>query len=424
MALGFHPACVISAITYQDTKNVKGVYPLPPLCVKSQAEALFSDLKVVAVKVGMLWSKDNVEAVAELLDKHREAPLVVDPVVEAKEGEPLIEKEGIKVLTDKLLPLATVVTPNVKEAETLTGVKVRSEEDLKAALENLKELGVKNPVIKGWRRGEKVIDLLLHEGNIYMFKREAVEDVRGSGCTFSSAIAALLAKGYPLPEAVEEAGWFTWRAIRSSGPVGLGFKVIEPLKEIEKASAKLEALYEVRKGLRVLEESPELVKLIPEVRMNLVVGIPGAKEIDDVCGVEGRVTEVAGKPRAAGCPSFGASSHLARLVIEVMKHKPHLRAALNVKYSPETLEACRRLGFKLACFDRRMEPENVQSIEGRSLTWGVQEALKNFEGDPDAIYDEGGVGKEPMIRLLGRSALEVVKKARKIASELENIISK
>ncbi|RLF15431.1 MAG: bifunctional hydroxymethylpyrimidine kinase/phosphomethylpyrimidine kinase [Thermoprotei archaeon] len=418
IALGFHAACIVAALTFQNTRLVKGVIPIPSAHLTQQIEAVLEDLHVVGVKVGVLYSAENIEAVSEVLSKKKVGPLVVDPVIKAKRGERLIEDEGVERLRRRLLPLADVATPNVEEAEELVGFKLTDGDKVAEALRCMRRMGVKTPVIKGWRRGCLVEDLVLHEDRIYRFERPRHTEARGGGCVFSAAVASFMAKGLDAVEAVREAGEFTRRSIEAAIEVGGGFKVTNPLVELQRAKLRLEALDDLRRALRIMEDSPELALLMPEVRMNLAVAIPGAEGVHDVCAVEGRITEVAGKLRAVGCPSFGASSHMARLLLEVIKRYPQLKAALNVKFSPKHLEACKRLGFRLARFERAKEPEEVRVEEGRSLVWGVQEALKTCLEPPDAIYDEGGWGKEAMIRLLGESAVDVVNKARRLAATI------
>jgi len=417
-SLGFHPACIVAALTVQDTAKVSAVVGVDSNFIRLQADAIVKDLDVAAVKVGVLWSRENVRMAAELLQRLEEAPRVVDPVLKAKGGERLLEEGGVDELISKLLPAASLATPNVEEAEELTGVRVKEKADVEKALHELKRMGVEIPVVKGLVRDGRVVDAVLYDGETHFLEARAVGEVRGSGCVFSAALTAYLARGLDPLSAVREARGFAHMAMSRGVKVGLGFKVVDPLAHLSYADAKLKALEEVKTGLRMLEAHPELTRLMPEVRMNLVVAPEGAEEPSDVVGVEGRVTVVDGRLRASGPPWFGASSHLARLLLEVRKLFPELRAALNVKYSSEVVEACRALGLKLAKFSRVEEPPEVREVEGMSLRWGVEQALKEVGESVDAIYDEGGVGKEAMVRLLGRSAEEVVEKAVRIAEQL------
>lgn len=422
-SLGFHAACVAASLTVQNTRKVSAVVGVSAGLVRQQLEALAEDLNIAAVKTGALWSRENVEAVAEFLRRRVQGrPCVVDPVLRAKGGERLFEEEAVSKLIDELLPLASAATPNVEEAEELTKVKVRSEEDVEEALLRLRDVGVEVPLVKGWVRGREVVDAVLYEGRVHFFRAEPIGEARGSGCVFSAALAAYLAKGLSPVEAVAEARRLARRAIRSSLKVGSGFSVVDPASELRYAEARLRALEEVRRGVSKLEAHPELSTLMPEVRMNLVVLPEGAEEASEAVGVEGRVTLVGGRLRASGPPWFGASSHLARLLAALRKRLPSVRAALNIKYSPEVVEACRGLGLRLVGFRREEEPPEVREVEGASMEWAVEQALKGVEGGwVDAIYDEGGLGKEAMVRLLGKCADEVVERAIEIANRLPRV---
>ncbi|PCN50603.1 bifunctional hydroxymethylpyrimidine kinase/phosphomethylpyrimidine kinase [Candidatus Geothermarchaeota archaeon ex4572_27] len=416
-ALGFHPACVVAAVTFQDTVRVRGVVALPSSYVVEQLRAVLEDLDVAAVKVGVLYSAENIAAVASELKARRAKHVVVDPVLRAKGGERLIEGGGVERLVDELLPLAEVATPNAEEAEELTGVKVGSG-GVAEALERLRGMGVEVPVVKGVRVEGVVRDYVLYRGEVHHFERRPIGEARGGGCVFSSAIAALLAMGLDHLEAVRKAGDVAARSIERSLKVGRGYRASNPLADLQRDALRLRALEELKEALRTIEGSEELAALMPEVRMNVAVAIPGASELDDVCAVDGRITCVDGRLRTSGCPWYGASSHLARLLLEVMRRFPEVRAAMNVRYGRDVLEACRRLGLRGASFDRSREPPEVGGREGMTMSWGVREALKGAIEPPDVIYDEGGWGKEAMVRVLGRSAREVVEKAKLIAREL------
>ncbi|MCX8205011.1 MAG: bifunctional hydroxymethylpyrimidine kinase/phosphomethylpyrimidine kinase [Candidatus Nezhaarchaeota archaeon] len=417
-SLGFHAACVASSLTVQDTERVSAIVGVGTDLVKQQLEVVARDLEIAAVKTGALWSKENVRAVAEFLQRLSEKPCVVDPVLKAKRGEKLFEDEAVDELVGKLLPLASIATPNVNEASELTKIEIRAEGDVEDALLRLKELGVKVPLLKGWVRDGKVVDAVLYEGRVHFLSGEPLSEARGSGCVFSAALTAHLAMGLDPLRAVIEARKLTRKAIKRSNKVGSGFNVVDPAIRLRYEEARLRALEDVKRGVKELEAHPELSILMPEVRMNLVAIPEGAEEASEAVGIEGRITLVNGKLRASGPPWFGASSHLARLLVEVHKHLPEVKAALNIKYSPRVVEACRGLGLKLAKFRREEEPPEVREVEGASMRWAVEQVLRELREGVDAIYDDGGVGREAMVRLLGRSVDEVLGKAVKIASAL------
>ena len=172
---------------------------------------------------------------------------------------------------------------------------------------------------------------------------------------------------------------------------------MEDIMEIEK----------VKKAVELLENSSEFAALIPEVRSNLVMAVEGAERIEQVIGIPGRITIVNGKPRSVMEPDFMSSSHMARLVLSVMKHDPTKKSALNMKYDPIILEICKKLGLKVSSYNRAQEPEDVKNVEGSTIQWGVETAIENAGTIPDVIYHKGAWGKEPMICLIGSDAVKV-----------------
>lgn len=176
----------------------------------------------------------------------------------------------------------------------------------------------------------------------------------------------------------------------------------------------------VQKALIIIQNSDHIAELIPEVRSNLVMARKDAKTIDDVVGVPGRITTVKGRARAFMKPEWGASSHMARMVLEVMKHDPNRRSAINLRYKQEIIEICDKLGLRVSFYSRMEEPEDSRNIEGHSISWGVEQAIKRLGEVPDVIYHTGDWGKEPIIALIGCDAIDVAEMAVCIA-ELYNI---
>lgn len=170
-------------------------------------------------------------------------------------------------------------------------------------------------------------------------------------------------------------------------------------------------LKKLERAVQILEKSPEFAQIIPEVRSNIVMAKENAKTINDVAGIPGRITTVKGMPKAVSPPDYNASSHMARLVLSMMKHDSEKRSALNIKYHPQLVELCQKLGLKVSSYDRNQEPENVMKAEGSTISWGVEVAIENLGAVPDVIYHTGSWGKEPMIVLVGRDPEEVAEMA-------------
>jgi predicted fused transcriptional regulator/phosphomethylpyrimidine kinase/diadenosine tetraphosphate (Ap4A) HIT family hydrolase len=171
----------------------------------------------------------------------------------------------------------------------------------------------------------------------------------------------------------------------------------------------------VHKAVKILEKSPEFAALIPEVRSNLVMAVEGAETIEQVVGIPGRITTINGLPKSFMRPDFMSSSHMARLVLNIMKHDPLKKSALNMKYEPMVLEICEKLGLNVSSYNRANEPKESREVEGRTIPWGVETAIKKAGTVPDVIYHTGAWGKEPMICLLGLNAVEVAEMAVCIA---------
>src|SRR3972149_3156142 len=204
-ALGVYGTC---AITAQNTLGVGAVQEMPPGIVAAQIDAVVTDIRPDAGKTGMLASAPIIEVVAAKAREHGLPNLVVDPVMVAKTGDRLLREDAVVALRELLIPLATVVTPNLPEAEALTGRPVQSDEDVRRAAEEIVRLGARAVVVKGGHRvsGEAVD--VLYDGKAfreYSAPRIETASTHGTGCTFASAIAAGLARGMPLADAVAEA---------------------------------------------------------------------------------------------------------------------------------------------------------------------------------------------------------------------------
>ena len=224
-ALGVYGTSAITAVTAQNTLGVAAVHELPPDIVAAQIEAVVTDIRPDAVKTGMLASAEIIAAVAGKLRQHSLPNLVVDPVMLAKSGDPLLRADAVQALRDLLLPLAAVVTPNLPEAEALTGYKLASDDDIRRAARDIAAMGPRAVVIKGGHRGgDQAIDLLYDGRDFreYAAPRIATTSDHGTGCTFASAIAAFLALGRSLTEAVAEAKAYLTEAMRHARPIGAG----------------------------------------------------------------------------------------------------------------------------------------------------------------------------------------------------------
>ena len=223
-ALGVYGTSVLTAVTAQNTVGITAVHEVPTQVIAAQIEAVITDIGADAVKTGMLASVDIIECVAEELERHRVPWLVVDPVMVAKSGDTLLHQGAIQTLISRLLPLASVVTPNIPEAEALTGLTITSLESMRQAAEHISAKGAGAVVVKGGHLPGPATDLFYDGTGFQEFTAARIDtrNTHGTGCTFASAIAAGLARGMKVADAVALAKEYVTEAIRRSFTVGRG----------------------------------------------------------------------------------------------------------------------------------------------------------------------------------------------------------
>ncbi len=414
-ALRVFAQSVITSITVQNTLGVKGTFHIPADTVEQQLGALLDDKKPLAVKTGMLGNEAIVECVVRQLKRGRIKKLVVDPVIRSSNGKTLLSARGVQALKEKLLPLALVVTPNLKEAEILSGIKIsKSGDRLKVARAILKT-GVKSVLITGGHLKGKPEDFFYDGDRPLLLNSERLGegDLHGTGCVFSSAITGGLALGKPLVSAITTAKEFMEKAILGGVVSGEGQGSVEPLASIYQNEERWDLFERVSHAVEILKDE-KIGHLIPEVQSNLGVGLKGARTHQDVIGFAGRIVKHGANIVTLSPPQFGGSRHVANIVLTAMRYNPDKRAVMNIKYTPELLKICQRLKFKTATFNRADEPRKVRSKEGSSLEWGTDTAIRGCGFVPDIIFDIGGMGKEEMIRVIADDVESLVDKILKI----------
>jgi hydroxymethylpyrimidine/phosphomethylpyrimidine kinase len=226
-ALGCYGMSVVTALTAQNTTGVTGIHAVPPDFVVQQMAAVFSDIGADAVKIGMLYSAELIEAVADELRRHEVSNIVLDPVMVAQSGDKLLQDAAITALKENLLPLATVLTPNLPEAAVLLGREVKGLDDMQAAAKSLAACGSRSVLLKGGHaHGDDSSDVLYITDDDFCVvlgdRRVRTANTHGTGCTLSSAIAAYLAKGEAIAAAIRKAKAYIGEAIRAGAPYRLG----------------------------------------------------------------------------------------------------------------------------------------------------------------------------------------------------------
>jgi len=222
-AHGCYGVAAITSLTVQNTQGVEFVHNIPASELREQLEVLAKDCDIAAVKIGMLGNRGNVAVVAEFLDTHKFAHIVHDPVMKSSSGSELLDAGGIKLLASELLRRSTVITPNLAEAEILTGLTIKDVADMETAARKIVEMGAHAVIVKGGHM-EKAIDVLFdgHEAHPLGGDKVKLENTHGTGCTFASAITAQLAAGRALLEATTLAKAYVMKGIEKAYPVGKG----------------------------------------------------------------------------------------------------------------------------------------------------------------------------------------------------------
>ncbi|MHC1575643.1 MAG: bifunctional hydroxymethylpyrimidine kinase/phosphomethylpyrimidine kinase [Candidatus Methanogasteraceae archaeon] len=415
-ALGVHGACAITSVTAQNTLGVERVYDLPEDVIVDQIRAVISDIRVGYVKIGMLSSERIVRTVAGEI---KDIPFVLDPVMSAEAGGSLLADDALDALVLELIPLASAVTPNVYEASAITGIRIRDIEDAKHAAAAIATLGCRAAVITGGHLDGT--DVLCESSNGVIEDPKLIRGsgglieggTHGAGCTYSSALAAYLAKGLSVSDACAAAKVFVEEAIANSSRIGKGVAPVNQTRGVTSDAARYRAIADVSAAVKAIEGSESFASLIPEVGCNIGSATPEAQSAGDVAAVRGRIVTIGGvRACAVGCAEFGASSHIARLILAVMQFDPMMRSALNIRYSEDVVSACEECGYAVASFDRRYEPPHHKTMD-----WGAEYAITAAGSVPQVIWDAGGVGKEAMVRILGRSAVEVAGLAIRVADQ-------
>ncbi|RLF48367.1 MAG: hypothetical protein DRN20_04720 [Thermoplasmata archaeon] len=416
---GAHPICIPTAITMQSYEHVLKIRERDVTDIIYDLKKALAFFDFSAVKIGMVYSPEILENVVSALYSEG-IPIVYDPVMVASSGGLLSTDD----LAERIANVSTkfrLITPNIDE-----GLKILEDESKKSArisIDQLKEMAMelgeklRCPVLLkgGHLKDEKeAIDVLVHDNSVRFFVSERVAGgiIRGTGCAYSTLIATFLAMGDPLEIAIRRAKGALYSMINNSYSVGSNVRVLGlPDREYNVIVALSNALRELVKFL------PS--DFVPEVGMNIAYALPHAVRREEVCGIKGRIVRFGDEVLSMGHPEFGASDHMARVVLTAMEYDVGIRCAINIRYSQEIIECCHSLNLKVAGFSRKEEPAGVKTME-----WGIARAIEEYRkatgslNVPDVIFDKGAVGKEAMIRVLGQSPKDVLHKVRKIVYAL------
>jgi hydroxymethylpyrimidine kinase/phosphomethylpyrimidine kinase len=420
-ALGVYGCTAITAITAQNTMEISYIDPIPSHVIEKQISSILNDMKPQAIKIGMVYNIPTINAVKRVLES-KNCPIVLDPVIYATNGSKLLEDNAFESFISTLVPISSIITPNIVEAQKICGVLIRSEKDMVMSAKKIRKLGAKSVIIKGGHLARNVITdyLLKEDGSGVKISKERVNtnnNTHGSGCGFSAALTAFLALGFGLEHAFKLANKHIDNSIRKVLRVGKGSVVADPVSLVYSDACRYDILHKTQHAVNEIETLKDIGILIPETQSNIVFALPGAKVIDDVAGVRGRIIRVGNMARPISFVQFGASLHIAHAIIAYNDFNSSIRSAMNIKFDRKIREICHSL-FKVTYYERRNEPKNIKSKEGQTIQWGITSALIK-KPDADIIYHRGDVGKEAMTLVFGSEPLEVINKLKIILREYQ-----
>jgi len=391
---------VITAITSQNSQKIFHVEPISPKIIKSQLDSIFSDFKIDAILISMVYNSSIIRTIHSIIKKQK-LPVIVDPIITSTTKSPLIKKSAINDYKNLIIPLATIITPNKEEAMKLTGFS-----SVKKSARKLQELGAKNVIVTGSRQSKTSIEDFILEGEDEKFIKSKKLKIKnhGSGCNFSASITASIAKKKSIYDSALIAKDYVYQTIKTSKKIGKGVRITH--KKTSSIERKLVNSINDFKNIKKISEN------IPECQTNFVFSKNNPRKINDVLGINGRLVKSGNNIIQAGSLVFGGSQHVASAVIEVSKKFPEIRSALNIKYEEKIISKARKRKLKVLSYDRTKEPKKSKLRENSSIKWGISNCLKS--NPPDLIFHKGDFGKEPMIIVFGNEPSDVIKKIKMI----------
>ncbi len=411
--LGGFGMSIITALTAQNTTGVTDVFPVPVSFIGAQFKAVAKDIKIDAAKTGMLYNQETAKEVITLLEQYNVKNLVIDPVMAATSGDTLFSGNISSLAVENFFNLASLITPNTQEASQLCGIEVTSIKTMEQAAKAMAKMGAASVLVKGGHmKGKDAVDIFYDGSAIHHFvsKRYPGNSIHGTGCTLSSAIATFLGQGLSTFEAIKKAKEFITKAIETAVMVGKGHK---PANQLAAAQTLLDGgniLMELKAAICRFTNSSGAASFIPEVQSNIAYASCNAKTCDDIAGIPGRLIRLGKTVITVSEPMFGASKHIAQIILAAMKYESSLRSCMNIRYDNAILEKARHKGFIIKSFNRNDEPEMIKQKEGGTMEWGTDTIFQKGPPWPDIIFDIGGAGKEPMIRVIDKDPEIVVNK--------------
>ena len=413
--LKIHGATVITCITSQNTHKVGKIHRVPLEIIEDQIDLLYEDFQINSVKTGMLYDEQVIKLISKKIDEYNISP-IVDPVMVATSGDFLINEDYIKSFKKNILPKTYILTANIPEAKALTECQIKSVDDVKNICKKLYDFGPKYVLIKGGHlKTIDAIDVFYDGKRFYEFNLPMIKDhkAHGSGCSLSAVITGLIALGDSPVNAVKKAKYIIWSMINEGYILGKGADVLNHfcrnILPLDISDKKIDIWNDLRESI------DELVLFLPkdfiaEVGMDFAFAIENAKTFEDICAIDGRLYKTKDGIDYSDVINFCVSRHISKIILAAMTFDRSVRCAINISYSEKNLSLCKNAGLKIGFFDRKKEPLKTES----TMEWGTKNAISKLGYVPDVIYDLGSVGKEPMIRILGKNPKDVLLKIKKM----------
>lgn len=411
--LGGYGSSVITALTAQNTKTVTGIHAPSAKFVAQQLNTVLDDIEICAAKTGMLFSEPIIKAIAPILSV-KKFPLVVDPVCVATSGAKLLKDDAVDAMVRKIFPYADLLTPNIPEVELFTGVKINDREDVFKAARILLDMGPKAVLIKGGHAESWAItDWFVRKDGApvpFIQQRVPTDCTHGTGCTLSAAIATGLGQGMEMGAAIKRAQEYLNLALRGGYKLGEGGGPPNHLVPWLKANKRDKILSDLDTFGRWLVAEEGVASLLPKGRSNVAVALPLVDNIDEMAGFTGGFAGTRrGDVLVSGYPEFGASERTASTLLGVIRLNSSVECAMTIGFSKYTKQALEAIGVEAIWINRDRKPDYIREEGGHFAEWGVFEELKE-QVQPEkvrAVGDPGGVGVEPVVRLLAANLEEM-----------------
>ena len=439
--IGVHPFSAITAITYQTATDFYGFKSLSSE-LERQLDAILNAYPIKYAKIGMIPDIKSLDIIKNTILSYN-LIAVLDPVYISSAGERL-SSEGFELEIERdLFPFVTVLTPNLEEASYYANIYLNNKDCdnlnvLKKAAETIiKKMYVNQEITKfqkaviiksAGKDKDNIFDLACFNQLINgkenlkfkIFKKPKLslqENVHGTGCVFSSAITSYLSLGNSILKSIEKSEQFFDDRFLNFIELPHEGKILD----LTLGQEQIKVINQIKEIYHFISSESKFIMLIPEVRMNISGSLPNATSKEDIASIEGRITVVGGYPKASGEIKFGKSDHTARLILEAKKFDNSINFVLNLKYKSDWVKILQeKTDLLLQEIARTHQPEKIMIKEDSTMQWLIKRSIKKTGRIPDIIWDKGSVRKEPMIRLFGKNAEDIINKLQKITNLIFN----